>query len=119
MCCVIVRTLYENWMEQKKADSGDELNANLFLIHAVITIARATKSRTCDTAYVVMLGDRRLIPIPDYALDMHTKAGRKLGRGAEHFYSEGHVVAPAADFDDPYLAEAIVVDAHQEKTKGR
>jgi replication-associated recombination protein RarA len=119
MCCVIVRTLYENWKEQKQADKGSEYNANLFLIHGVITIARATKSRVCDTAYVVMLGDRQLIDIPDYALDMHTRRGRSMGRGIEHFYKEAAIVHPAAEFDDPYLTEAIAVDEHEDQMKRR
>jgi len=32
--------------------------------------------------------------IPDYALDMHTADGKKLGRGLRHFLEEGAQVAP-------------------------
>ncbi|MCK4515937.1 MAG: hypothetical protein KAU31_11805, partial [Spirochaetaceae bacterium] len=32
--------------------------------------------------------------IPDYALDMHTAEGKKLGRGLQHFLEEGAQVAP-------------------------
>ena len=114
---ILTRCLYENWQEQKKADSGEEYNANLFLIHAVQALCRATKTRMADTAYMVMLGDRQLIPIPDYALDVHTRRGRTMGRGAEHFYAEGGKVSPEARLVDPYLAEAIAIDEHQEKKK--
>jgi MgsA AAA+ ATPase C terminal len=33
---VLVRTLYGNWLEQRKADKGDSGNTRLFLVHAVI-----------------------------------------------------------------------------------
>jgi hypothetical protein len=32
---------------------------------------------------------RRRRSIPDFALDKHTAAGKRLGRGAEHFFAEG------------------------------
>jgi replication-associated recombination protein RarA len=113
MMPVLVRTLYENFVEQKKADGGDERNAMLFLVHAVLALSRAEKSRMVDTAYVVAMGGSSGRPhpeIPDYALDMHTGAGRRMKRGVEHFYREGAVVAPAAPIDDPYLEEAIAID---------
>jgi len=114
---ILTRCLYENWQEQKKADEGRELNAGIFLIHAVQAQCRATKTRMADTAYVVMLGNREVIPIPDYALDVHTKAGRKLGRGNEHFYAEAGKVSPAARMEDPYFDEARMIDMHNEKKK--
>jgi hypothetical protein len=52
--------------------------------------------------------------VPDYALDMHTRAGRELGRGARHFYDEGAVVAPAAAIADPYASEARAIDEREE-----
>ena len=114
MMAVLIRTLYENFNEQKKADKGDEGNAVLFLAHAVIALCRAEKSRVVDTALVVLIGGpegRARFEIPDYALDMHTAAGRRLKRGAEHFYEECAAVSPEADVDDPYLDEAIAIDS--------
>jgi replication-associated recombination protein RarA len=119
MMPVLIRTLFENWQEQKKIDKGDERHANLFLVHAVIALARAPKSRVVDHAYVVVMGERPKLEIPDYALDLHTRRGRQKGRGAEHFYSEGAVVSPvAADVHDPYLDDARRID-EQEETKRR
>lgn len=114
---ILVRVLYDNWVEQKKADGGEERNAAIFLIHAVQAMCQATKSRRADTALVVMNGNRELIPIPDYALDVHTKRGRKMGRTNAHFYAEAGLVSPESRLADPYLAEAIVIDEHEEKKK--
>ncbi len=111
MLAVLVRTLYENWMEQRKTDKGNTQHANLFLVHAVVALSRAPKSRMVDTAYVVVSQrDRPCLEIPDYALDMHTRRGRQLGRGAAHFYDEGAVLRNEAPIDDPYYEEARLID---------
>ena len=41
--------------------------------------------------------------IPDYALDMHTRRGGKMGRGINHFYEEGSKVSP--DMGSKYKEE--------------
>ena len=97
MMPVLIRSLCESWSEQKKADKGSERHANLFLIHAVLALSRAPKSRLVDHAYVVVMADRSPLEVPDCANDVHTARGREMGRGAEHFYTEGAVVEPVAD----------------------
>jgi replication-associated recombination protein RarA len=114
MIAVLIRCLYENWQEQKKTDKGAERHANLFLVHAVLALARAPKSRLVDHAYVVVMGERPQLEIPDYALDMHTRAGRRQGRGVQHFYERGAQVAPRAPVADPFLEQAIRVDQEEE-----
>ena len=44
--------------------------------------------------------------IPDWANDQHTLAGRKLGRGRDHFRKEGAKLIPPPTGDDPYEDEA-------------
>ncbi|WP_375784643.1 hypothetical protein ACE10Z_33685 [Bradyrhizobium sp. Pha-3] len=44
--------------------------------------------------------------IPDWANDQHTLAGRKLGRGLDHFRGEGAKLVPPPTADDPYEDEA-------------
>jgi replication-associated recombination protein RarA len=103
---VLIRTLYENWLEQRKADNGDSLNNALFLVHAVIVLARAKKRRVVDHALMAFYeADRReiAIDVPDFALDQHTDAGRRMGRGLDHFFEEGsHLENVAEDVPDPY-----------------
>jgi replication-associated recombination protein RarA len=116
MMAVLVRTLYENWEQQRKHDKGDEATANLFLVHAVLALARAPKTRIVDHAYVVVVqGPRPRLEVPDYALDMHTKQGRNLKRGAGHFYAEAAPVSPAAKIDDPFEDEARAIDEQLER----
>lgn len=43
--------------------------------------------------HAVETGEQRPV-VPDYAVRMHTAAGRKLGRGQRHFLEEAALVAP-------------------------
>jgi len=103
---VQIRVLYENWVEARKAKEDDPLNAAIFLVHAVILLARAPKSRIVDHALMVMYeGDRApALEIPDYALDKHTARGRKMGRGHDHFFDVAAQLKNEAKLADPYAA---------------
>jgi replication-associated recombination protein RarA len=113
MVAVQVRALYENWLEARKGkkqhdDNGRRIYApgeRLFLLHAVIILARAPKSRTVDHPVMVMYeGERPDLEIPDWALDRHTAAGRRLGRGHDHFFEQGALLENET-LSDPYAAE--------------
>jgi replication-associated recombination protein RarA len=105
---LIVRSLYDSWTEARKnPDEKDKFFPRLFLIHAVIVLARAPKSRIVDHALIVMYqGDREPLEVPDYAYDHHTAKGKRLGRGADFFFDVATVLVNKARFKDPYEAEA-------------
>jgi replication-associated recombination protein RarA len=117
-----IRALYENWLEESKR-SKDERYAGfhrVFLVHAVLLLARARKSRICDHALVVMYGGQRPSPpVPDYALDRHTARGARMGRGGRHFVEDGSKLANEADVDDPYADEAPALLARQPDPPGQ
>jgi replication-associated recombination protein RarA len=90
-----------------KGKKGDP--HRLFLVNAVLYLARSPKSRMVDDLLNVVYGeiqheDKRL-PIPDYALDRHTERGRKMGRGWEHFFTEGNKVNNEP-IENPYTPRA-------------
>jgi replication-associated recombination protein RarA len=68
----------------------------LFAAHAVRLLATSVKDRTSDElanwAALSVESGERLPEVPDVALDMHTRRGRELGRGLEHFLREGALV---------------------------
>jgi putative SOS response-associated peptidase YedK len=73
-------------------------------------MARAPKSRA-GCHFAAAIGLRSLLEdfvptIPDCANDQHTLAGKKLGRGLEHFRKEGAKLVPPPTADDPYEDEA-------------
>jgi replication-associated recombination protein RarA len=104
-----VRSLYENWRDfvNEKWDGKD-----LFVIHAVLTLVRAKKSRMVDHATNAAFGfaanghtsllDRH--DIPDYGADKHTQRGRMMGRGFKHFFAHGAHLENRADIPDAYEA---------------
>jgi replication-associated recombination protein RarA len=110
LAAVQVRSLYENWrdaIKDARARSGEHGPHRLFLVHAVLVLARAPKSRIVDHATMIQYrGQRPALEVPDHALDRHTARGRSLGRGREHFFDEGARLENAAPLDDPYAAEA-------------
>ena len=69
----------------------------LFTIHAVRVLAESSKDRSNDELANLVRAELEAggrAEIPDHALDMHTRRGQQLGRGIEHFLTEGARVDP-------------------------
>ena len=63
----------------------------MFFIHAIRYLAAAKKDRTSDHLKNIIITEfeyGRVPKIPDFALDMHTEAGRAMGRDVKHFLNE-------------------------------
>ncbi len=102
-----IRALYGNWLDQRKKKDERHGPERLFLVHAVIILARAKKSRLVDHALIAYYeAARPKLEIPDAALDKHTRRGRMKGRGHEHFWTEGAKVNNAAKIVDRYYTVA-------------
>lgn len=76
----------------------DVAERKLLAVHAVRYLCGCDKDRSSDemlnwAKHAVESGEA-LPQIPDYALDMHTDAGRALGRGKRHFLEVGAIVSP-------------------------
>jgi replication-associated recombination protein RarA len=111
-----VRALYENWKDFRETGLDGE---ELFVIHAVLVLVHAKKSRLVDHATIAAFGprenehksllDRR--DVPDYAVDKHTQrgGGSGLGRGFKHFFAEGARLENRADIPDPYESRVRAV----------
>lgn len=83
----------------------------LFAVHAVRYLCLAQKDRASDEMinwmiHGVAAGTLRPT-IPDYALDMHTGDGQKMGRGKAHFWAEGAQIAPELPNRDKTYHERI------------
>lgn len=86
-----IQALYTMYLDQRKKKDLKHHPERLYLVHAVLLLCRARKSRLVDWCTAVSWGEHeeKHIPIPDYALDKHTASGRAMGRGFEHFLDEG------------------------------
>ena len=78
-------------------------NRLLPLLHIVVLLAQAPKSRVCCWAAVAYTeGDVERRDVPDEALDRHTARGARRGRGWEFFFEDAtrlhpHVPQPGED----------------------
>jgi replication-associated recombination protein RarA len=102
MLAATVYALYQNWIDQRRKKDTKHGPERLFLVHAILLLVRARKSRIVDHALITYYGNHERREIPDYALDKHTGAGRRLGRGVEHFFDEGIRLANRAELADSY-----------------
>lgn len=70
----------------------------LFAVHAVRLLSESQKDRSSDEMINWIIAGSAagsLRPtIPDYALDMHTADGQKMGRGKPHFWQAGAQISP-------------------------
>lgn len=102
-----IQALYQSWLQQRKKQDDRHGPERLFLVHAVLLLARAEKSRLVDHALIAMYeAARPRREIPDFALDKHTARGKALRRGHEHFWTEGARLSNAGAVPDDYEAIA-------------
>ncbi len=86
----------------------------LFALHAVRYLCGCAKDRSSDemlnwVKYAIEIEGQRPV-LPEYAIDMHTEAGRRLGRGKRHFLEEGALVSPElADRERTYRQRLLAL----------
>jgi len=91
----------------------------LFAVHAVRYLCLCTKDRSSDEITVwLKMTDRRgqaTPTIPEYARDMHTSAGKRMGRDLRHFLEEGARVRPELQGRDTTYRNRVMemLDADQ------
>jgi replication-associated recombination protein RarA len=103
---LLIDLLHKQYLSEKVKLA--ESTHQLYLIDAVACLCRSQKSRVTDDLLRIVSHERaenKFLSIPDFALDMHTKQGKLLGRGVDHFFSEGNRLENEA-FDNPYTEKA-------------
>jgi hypothetical protein len=86
-------------------------------------MARSSKSRA-GCHFGAAIGLRSLLEdfaatIPDYALDMHTIKGKAMGRGLDHFRTEGGKLVPEPTEPDLFVEEAYRLWTMKQQGKRR
>jgi len=85
-----IRELYESyrWMVEKNDKKKSE---RLFLTQAVLMMVRCRKSRLVDWALNVAWDGHHetSMEIPDYAIDIHSRRGKAMGKTINNFLNEG------------------------------
>lgn len=80
---------------------------------AVLVLVYSRKSRYVDLAISVYwkMNETKRPEIPDYVFDMHTRKGKSMGRGLDHFYAEGAKINRANKMPKEELMEQLAKDA--------
>lgn len=108
-----MRRLYQELRKEYERKKGKASRSfRMALSNAILAMCRAKKSRIGDEFQIVIYGRREAgwkIKIPDYALDVHTARGKKMGRGHEHFWTEGTKLQNEYRLKNPYHKEAIKI----------
>ena len=90
----------------------------LFLMHAIIAMCAASKTRICDDLAVCVYQQSERYEIPDNALDKHTSRGKRMGRGVDHWLEEGIPVTPKNTELEP-MASEFKAEAQEYLRQGR
>lgn len=103
-----LHALYQHYVEQVRKRDTYHAPERLFFVHAVTLLATAPKSRLCDHALIYHFAthDRERRPVPDYAVDKHTRRGKELGRDTADFFADGSRLENEAGIEDVYRERA-------------
>ncbi len=86
-----------------------ENSHQLYLINAIVCLCRSQKSRITDDLLNIVYTERerdgKFLPVPDFALDMHTARGEAMGKGIDDFFTEGNKLESEA-LPNPYTQKA-------------
>jgi replication-associated recombination protein RarA len=99
---------------QQKPAAGEKVQHPwLELLQATWYLARCPKNRELAdmaTLFEIRAQRRQFLEVPDTALDMHTRRGRAMGRGAAHFEDDSPQGAR-------WVANEVEIDHNQWKTR--
>ena len=109
--------LVEILRKQATASRENESGAwKLMLANAILFLSRSPKSRLADNFQCCIFLDKELnkkrLEIPDFALDKHTRRGKEMGRGVDHWLEEGcklNGIAEETPIDLEYEKEAAAL----------
>ena len=104
-----IAALYESYERLSKPGNTSfesEGTNRLPLVHAIMLLSTAQKSRAVDNAVVVHFHEPSIRSVPDYCYDFHSPLGRRMGRDAEHFIEIAAHIENPSPFIDQWKEEA-------------
>jgi len=118
---IIIEALYNNYTEQKKKKDEKNRPERLFLIHAILLLVRAPKSRLVDWTLISFFNNHETDDreIPEYALDNHTIRGKKMGRNYKYFYDESSKLNNHTLLDKEEERKKLAKDSEENKKKAQ
>jgi replication-associated recombination protein RarA len=115
---MLIATLREQYYLVRTKPRGT--SERLVLATAILAMCRCPKTRASDDLQSVVWRRRAYEgwkpEVPDVALDKHTKRGRRMGRGLDHWQAEGTKLANEAPGLNPWVTEAWQLRERYETT---
>lgn len=108
-----ISALYKNFILLSSTDnhaSFEAPNSNrLPMVHAIMLLATAQKSRAVDNAVTVHFDpNSQTRQVPDYCIDFHSPLGRRMGRDVTHFLTTaGKIENETPSFKDQWKDKAF------------
>lgn len=77
--------------------------------HAIVMLVKSRKSRFMDHAITVYWQQNmeEMKPVPEWAYDKHTRKGKAMGRGLQHFYDDACLICNANKLEGEEELERI------------
>ncbi len=110
----IVKDAHDTYYMMPKG-SGDRYMRGIF---AAVVLAQSPKDRYVDELYndlKAKVAEGFGLEVPDYAHDKHTMRGKDMGRGDEHFWTEGAKLENEAEGRDRLHLDAILKRIKEKK----
>ena len=112
---VLVETLFQQHLRYERP----EHDRFLFAVHAIRLLATSEKERSSDdlanwAKFATALGEAKA-EIPDFARDMHTRAGQDMGRDYRFFIEQASKVVPELPDHETRWRDWIVKALNQGK----
>ena len=101
---ILIKALFEMHLQFTK----EEPDRFLFAIHAVRYLCECEKDRSNDEILNWIKKADKLPEIPEYAIDMHTRRGKELGRGLAHFLMEASKTFPEKEGRETSYREKLL-----------
>lgn len=98
-----IAALYVNWNFLKEgtlASYETPGTERLPYVHAIMLLATAYKSRAVDNAIAVHFNTDEDREVPDYAYDLHSPLGKRMGRDVAHFFEEAGKIEREIGLDE-------------------
>ncbi|HCU57346.1 MAG TPA: hypothetical protein DF984_03820 [Anaerolineaceae bacterium] len=101
---ILIKALFELHLQYLR----EEQDRYLFAIRAVRFLCGCEKDRSNDELLNLLMKVDGKPEIPDYAIDMHARRGKSLGRGLQHFLEEGALVSPEKEGREDIYRERLL-----------
>lgn len=98
--------LVYNLFQMSREFEFSDFDRPLFFTHAIRFLCQCEKDRSSDFLVNIVKKKAAMgepLEIPDYAIDMHTQRGQRIGRDFNHFLTEASKVIPEAEVDNDYF----------------